>query len=272
MSFIVRNTVWSTGPWPLLVLAAFLVWGCTGSGLRPSSMPDKGRGKIRYKDAEAVGVPDTVGLFFKPNNRVTLALDGNTAPGERRFNFGKRNPAWDPRFKPVAGDFLGTGVDTVGMYVRRQSRFIIHTDNVPGWPRFDFEFSPIPGAAQDLSISLEPVIGDWDGDGVDTVALYRRDTGEFFLRNENSEGPAELMFTFGTKNSVPIAGDWDGDGVDTVGVYNPSTGRFELAHENRTRTEYTSYTFGSGNVYPLAGDWDGDGVDTVGLYEEQANC
>jgi CubicO group peptidase (beta-lactamase class C family) len=271
MSLIMRNKVWSTVPWALAVLAAFLVWGCVGGGSGPSSLPDKGLGKIHSADAEVVGVPDKVGLFFKPNNRVTLALDDNAVPVERRFNFGKRNPVLNVDFKPVAGDFLGTDMDTVGMYVRRQSLFIIHTKNVPGWPRFDFEFSPIPGAAQDLSIPLEPVIGDWDGDGVDTVGLYRRDTGEFFLRNKNSEGPVDLMFTFGTTNSVPIAGDWNGDGVDTVGIYNPSTRRFELADANSAGTKYTSFKFGSGIVYPLAGDWDGDGMDTVGLYDEQAN-
>lgn len=270
MSLIIRNKGRCVGIRVFVVLAVSLFWGCAGGCSGPSRLPDKGFGEIDSSDT-GVGAQDKVGIFFKPNNRVTLALDNNPIPAERQFNFGKRNPAWDPRYKPVAGDFIGKGVDTVGMYVRRQSLFIIHTENVPGWPHFDFEFSPIPGVGQDLSIPLEPVIGDWNGDNIDTVGLYRSDTGEFFLRNENSDGPVDLMFTFGTKNSVPIAGDWDGDGVDTVGVYNPSTGQFELAGENRTGTEYTTFTFGSGSVYPLAGDWDGDGADTVGFYEEQTN-
>ena len=51
--------------------------------------------------------------------------------------------------------------------------------------------------------------GDWDGDGADTVALYRPATAVFFLRNANLSGAADLTFVYGPPNMRPIAGDWN---------------------------------------------------------------
>ncbi|MBK6315771.1 MAG: hypothetical protein IPF53_16125 [Blastocatellia bacterium] len=56
-----------------------------------------------------------------------------------------------------------------------------------------------------------PIVGDWNGDGVDTVGVYITGTGTFFLRNSNSPGPADLAFTFGAGGGIPLSGDWNGN-------------------------------------------------------------
>ncbi len=57
------------------------------------------------------------------------------------------------------------------------------------------------GAPGDL-----PMAGDWDGDGVATVGIYRQ--GLVALRNSNTGGYAELAFLLGTAGDVPLAGRW----------------------------------------------------------------
>ncbi|MGI9648505.1 MAG: hypothetical protein ACR2OI_08305, partial [Acidimicrobiia bacterium] len=64
-----------------------------------------------------------------------------------------------------------------------------------------------------------PLLGDWDCDGIDTVALYRESTGFVYLRNSNDFGVGQNSFFFGNPGDMPIAGDWDGDGTDTVAVH-----------------------------------------------------
>ena len=54
----------------------------------------------------------------------------------------------------------------------------------------------------------KPVTGDWNGDGIDTIGVYRIDT--FFLRDSNDVGFADYTFTLGLDGDMPIAGDWDG--------------------------------------------------------------
>jgi len=66
--------------------------------------------------------------------------------------------------------------------------------------------------------------------GSDTIGLFYDSAGgnNFFLRNSNTNGVADLTFEFrpGPASWVPITGDWNADGVDTIGVYNPATGNF----------------------------------------------
>ncbi len=107
--------------------------------------------------------------------------------------------------------------------------------------------------------------------GSDTVGIYAASTGAWFLRNANSAGGADVVFTFGAGGSgfVALRGDWDGDGDDTPGLYAPSTGAFFLRNTNAAGGADVVFTFGAGNAgyVPMVGDWNGDGTDTVGLYQ-----
>ena len=104
----------------------------------------------------------------------------------------------------------------------------------------------------------------------ESVGVYAPATGAWLLRQRNSSGPAQVLFTYGPGGSglVAITGDWDGDGVDTPGLYDPGTGAFFLRNANAAGAADAVFTFGAGGrvFVPVAGDWDGDGDDTVGLY------
>lgn len=62
-----------------------------------------------------------------------------------------------------------------------------------------------------------PVVGDWDGNGTDTVGLHRG--ASFFLRNSNASGNADLVALYGNGGDRGVAGDWDGNGSSGIGVY-----------------------------------------------------
>ena len=139
-----------------------------------------------------------------------------------------------------------------------------------------------------------PVMGDWNGDGHDTVGVVRTTAGpggtmtyKWYLRNSNSSGPASITpFVFGTKRfvsgdqlgSIPVVGDWNGDGVDTVGVvqYDPDpnaplTGpiRWLLRNSNTAGPPNIVITYSRGRDRPVVGDWNGDGIDSVGVVRGQ---
>lgn len=117
-----------------------------------------------------------------------------------------------------------------------------------------------------------PIVGDWNGDGVDTVGVYR--DGLVLLRNSNSGGIADVMYYYGSAGDVPIAGDWNDDGYDTVSIYRPSKGQVFITNEigagGGAIIADFSYYFGIPGDKPFAGDFDGDGVDTVGLHRESS--
>ena len=124
-----------------------------------------------------------------------------------------------------------------------------------------------------LSIAKNCQIGGGGGaagSGADGPGLYIPGSGAFFLRNSNSNGPADLVFTFGAGGAglVALNGDWNGDGLDTPGLYDPATGAFFLRNSSSSGPADVVFTFGAGGqgFVPLTGDWDGNATDTVGLY------
>ena len=117
-----------------------------------------------------------------------------------------------------------------------------------------------------------PFMGDWDGDGVATPGLYRQSTGFVYIRDSNSQGPANRTFHFGIPGDIPIVGDFNGSGRDTVSVYRPSTGQVYIINtlppEGGSPVAELSYYFGQPGDKPFAGDFNGDGIDTIGLHRE----
>ena len=62
-----------------------------------------------------------------------------------------------------------------------------------------------------------PLMCDWNGDGLRTPGIRRGFS--FFLRNENSSGPASMPeLPYGNFGDRAVCGDWDGDGDEEVGV------------------------------------------------------
>ncbi len=115
----------------------------------------------------------------------------------------------------------------------------------------------------------QPFACDFDGDGKDTVGVYRARTGTFYVRNSLQPGTPYYTVSLGTAGDVPVCGDWDGDGIDTVGVYDPRTARFYLIDSvGRTAgTPLIQVLLGGRGFRPLAGDWDGDHRATAGVWD-----
>ncbi|MCC6744814.1 MAG: M28 family peptidase, partial [Acidobacteria bacterium] len=108
------------------------------------------------------------------------------------------------------------------------------------------------------------------GTGSDTIGVYDPATSNFFLRNSNSAGAADLTFGFGAGGAgyLPLSGDWNGDGSDSIGLYDPVSGVFFLKNTNSPGGADLAFNFGPTGLgwKPLVGDWDGNGTDTIGLY------
>jgi tartrate-resistant acid phosphatase type 5 len=109
-----------------------------------------------------------------------------------------------------------------------------------------------------------PVTGDWDGNGTDTIGVYRN--GTFYLRNSNTIGFADMMFAFGAPGDQPVAGDWNGNGIDTIGVYRRSNSTFYLRNSNTSGAPEMSFSLGVPGDVGIAGDWNGDGLVTTGVF------
>ena len=107
----------------------------------------------------------------------------------------------------------------------------------------------------------EVFVGDWDGDGVDSLAVRRGNT--YYLRNVLDGGEADVVVAYGRPLDVVVVGDWDGDGADTLGVRREST--FFLKNSFTGGEADRTQWLGRGTDRPISGDWDGDGRDDIGV-------
>jgi hypothetical protein len=99
-----------------------------------------------------------------------------------------------------------------------------------------------------------PVIGDWDGNGIDSIGVYRK--GVFYLRNSNTGGNANVVFGYGNlAGDIPVVGDWDGDGTDTIGIYR--NGAFYLRNSNSQGNADLAFGYGLPTDKPVIGNWTG---------------
>jgi hypothetical protein len=115
-----------------------------------------------------------------------------------------------------------------------------------------------------------PLLGDWDGDGLDTPGMYRPSNGFAYLTNDTPPdggvGVSDpgLTFFFGIPGDKVVAGDWDGDAVDTLGIRR--NGKMYLTNVNATSVAEWEFFFGVPGDLAFGGDADGDGRDSIFLY------
>ena len=99
----------------------------------------------------------------------------------------------------------------------------------------------------------KPFVGDFNGDGTDTVGLHRESTGLVYFRNTNTQGIAEFEFYFGDPGDRLIAGDWNGDGNDSPGLFRPSDARIYLRFTNTQGNANEQFDYGIPRMIPVAG-------------------
>jgi uncharacterized delta-60 repeat protein len=191
---------------------------------------------------------DTPGLFRQSDAYAYLRNANTQGIADIRFYFG------NPSDIPLAGDFNGDDCDTLSIYRPAEQRFYIMNklgENEGGLGAAEYSF--LFGNPGD-----KPVVGDWDGDGIDEVGLHRESSGFFYYRNTLTTGNADGQFYFGNPGDRFIAGDWGVvDGADTPAVFRPSNLTFYFRHTLTPGNADYQFTWtGAGTGWlPIAGEF-----------------
>lgn len=148
---------------------------------------------------------------------------------------------------------IGRDKDSAGVFRPSNGALYLKLSNFTGFADMQLNY----GVGGDY-----PITGDWDGNGTDTIGIYRN--GQFMLRNSNTIGYADIVLTFGAPGDQPVAGDWNHDGIDTIGVYR--NGVFYLRNTNDSGPADAVFALGVPGDVGIAGDWTGKGYDTTGVF------
>lgn len=146
------------------------------------------------------------------------------------------------------------------------------------------------------------LVGDWNGDGADTVAIRR---GNAFFFDNNNDGAADNTIVWGKPTDTLLVGDWNGDEYTDIGLRRGSTyflydvknsrnlatlvfgkstdtaivGKWNGANDgiglkrgstyfldfNNDGSANSTFGYGQPSDVPLVGDWNNSGVDHIGL-------
>lgn len=199
--------------------------------------------------------------------------------------------------QPVTGDWDGDGKDDIGIFGPMwvgDPRAIEHdpglpdvdnttlTDpkNIPPTPEFAatghrlMQKSIVGDVRADLIDHVfnygksgdMAVAGDWNGDGIDNIGLFRH--GRWIL---DSDGDGRLsakdeQFSLGEAGDIPVVMDADGDGIDDVGYYRHGEVRVDIDHNRELDAHDRVFQLEGELEHVFSGDFDGDGQDEVGRF------
>ena len=122
-----------------------------------------------------------------------------------------------------------------------------------------------------------PVVGDWNGDGKDDIAVVRpnyQSGGLDWYLDFNNDGIVDRLKHYGLIGDTPVVGDWNGDGYDDMGIvrYNAWRGGLDWAVDSNGDAEWQSsdavWHYGLQGDIPVVGDWNADGRSDMGVVRD----
>ncbi len=235
-----------------------------------------------------------IGVYCQGEWFIDLNANGQWDSGDLWVKLGGKSDI------PVTGDWDGDGKTDIGIYGPRwdgDTRAIAHepglpdkqnppdgrTKNVPpepdqatdGYrvmrhrrgkdPRADL----IDHVFQYGKRGDHPVVGDWNGDGIVSIGVFR--AGRWYLDMDGNGRwtSADRKVQLGREGDQPLAGDFNADGVDELAIFRD--GKLYLDRDGNGRIDPTDeiLSLGGPGDRAVVGDWNGDGIDEVAVYRGQ---
>ena len=242
---------------------------------------------------------DEAAIFVGGNWFIDLNGNGRWDTGDLWIGLGT---ALD---RPVVGDWDGDGKDDVGIFGRQWNKDEMRIKKDPGLPDPDnkrrrkvqtqtvayresdgkdgkrlmvrgdegsLRADAVDHVFQYGEQADTPIAGDWNGDGIDQIAVFRGGTWMLDVDGDGRWTRADEKVYFGRPGDEPIVGDFNGDGIDEIGVVRGDRWIIDTDGDRRITGNDLQIRVPRQNdrSQPIVGDFDGDGEDEPGYYDESA--
>ena len=243
---------------------------------------------------------DEAAIFMGGQWFVDLNGNGRWDAGDLWVGLGTRLD------RPVVGDWDGDGKDDVGIFGRRWQRDEQKIKRDPGLPdpdnkrRREVDSRTVAHRSEDRGDDRKrlmlrgddgalkadavdhvfaygeqvdtPVAGDWNGDGIDQIAVFRNGSWLLDADGDGRWTDADEKVKYGRTGDEPIVGDFNGDDIDEIGVVRGDTWIIDTDGDRKITGNDMQIQVprSSDSSQPIVGDFDGDGKDEPGYYDEAA--
>ncbi len=110
------------------------------------------------------------------------------------------------------------------------------------------------------------VTGDWNGDGIETIAVFRHGRWHLDVDGDGKWTDRDRYAQFGASGDLPVVGDWNGNGVDDLGIYRAGTWYLDTNGNRQIDAADKVFEMGTADDLPIAADFNGEGTDQPGIY------
>ncbi len=213
--------------------------------------------------AIAAGVTSTVSAqadltVIRPGNNVWYTTAGDNASGYSAVKWGVEGDV------PVPADYDGDGILDIAVWRPSDGIWYINrsTDGSVAYFSWGKTTQHPTGGLPDV-----PVTGDYDGDSIGDIAVWRPDTGVWYVlfSSENFDPLKSGVFSWGRLGDIPVQADYDGDGRDDHAVFRSMENRWYI-FRSQSQT-WSVKAFGlAGQDMLVPADYSGDGKADIAVY------
>jgi hypothetical protein len=240
---------------------------------------------------------DEIAIFYKGEWFLDLNNNGQWDPEDLWAKLGSEAD------KPVVGDWDADGKDDIGIFGPEWPGDPRHLEFEPGLPDPDNQrlvqpdpknVPPDPEKATDgerlMRLTAKgkeradlidhvfrfggpadvPIAGDWNGDGIRSVGVFRSGKWHFDMDGDGRWSEGDQVAHFGQQGDIPIVGDFNGDGIEEIGIYRNGQWIIDTNGNRQIDEGDQRIDLGTGADLPVVGDFNGDGTDEPALYRQLA--
>jgi serine-aspartate repeat-containing protein C/D/E len=229
-----------------------------------------------FIDANGNGRWDEGDLWAKLGTEADLPVTGDW-DADGKDDIGIYGPAWPRDPRAVANEPGLPDAENFPMQPAGKHKNMPPTDEdmtsggralkrtAQGQPRFDridhvFHYGT-PGD--------EPVAGDWNGDGVRQIGVFRDGAWNLDMNGDGRFTEVDAAFAFGESGDHPVVGDFNGDGIEEVGVFRAGKWFLDTNNNRELDAQDKVFELGAAGDQPVVGDWNDDGRDDPGVYHPE---
>ncbi|NLY01624.1 MAG: hypothetical protein GXY83_36520 [Rhodopirellula sp.] len=236
---------------------------------------------------------DEVAVFFDGLWFIDLNGNGVWDQGDLWARLGEAGD------QPVTGDWDGDGKTDIGIFGRVWAGDERAIEAEPGLPDLANEQigrrKNVPPAAEEATSGCRTlkrtsagelrndlidhvfqyggegdraVTGDFNGDGVTNIGLFRHGTWYLDMDGDGRWSRGDLMLQMGQEGDLPVVGDFNGDGIDDLGLFRDGLWRLDSNGDHKLDAHDRTFQLGGPHDRPVTGDFNGDGIDEAGVYQD----
>ena len=109
--------------------------------------------------------------------------------------------------------------------------------------------------------------GDWNGDGIDSIGIFRFGTWLLDVDGNGRWSEPDRVAKFGRTGDVPLVGDFNGDGIDDLAIVRNGKIYLDTNNNRELDANDVAIAYEPEQGEPVVGKWSGGSADEIAWFK-----